>query len=186
MENDPYSLNLLRDIVEPPPVSFWPPALGIWIVVALVLLWATVLAIICFLRWRRNAYRRVAMCELKMLEPRLASAETRLVALQELACLLKRVALAAYPRERVASLSGERWLRFLDEASARYKFRSPTGKMFIEAIYEPVYAAQVSQVDCAKLASASRQWIRSHRASRGVPPLTYIHSADNARQEGTR
>ncbi|MBN8910366.1 MAG: DUF4381 family protein, partial [Rhodospirillales bacterium] len=50
-------------------------------------------------RWRRNRYRRAALRELGRL-PRTGNV------VPALAALLKRTALAAFPRERVAALTG--------------------------------------------------------------------------------
>jgi hypothetical protein len=44
-----------------------------------------------------------------------------------LATLVKRVALSVYPRERVASLAGERWLIFLDETGVTHAFTRGPG-----------------------------------------------------------
>ena len=100
--SDPADLSNLRDIVVPPDVSFWPPrrAGGSSAPPALV---AAGFAIAAVVRHRqRNAYRREALREL-------ASADAR-----DISAILKRAALAAFPREQVASLSGPAWLAFLD------------------------------------------------------------------------
>ncbi|CAN5498985.1 DUF4381 domain-containing protein [soil metagenome] len=100
--SDPADLSNLRDIVVPPAVSFWPPAPGWWLVGAACLV-ATGVAIAAVVRHRRrNAYRREALRELE-------SADVR-----DISAILKRAALAAFPREQVASLSGPAWLAFLD------------------------------------------------------------------------
>ena len=36
MTPDPYSLDNLRDIVEPASIPWWPPAPGVWLLLALV------------------------------------------------------------------------------------------------------------------------------------------------------
>ncbi len=105
---DTASLADLHDIVVPPAASVWPPAPG-WIVVAAALL---VLALACvvtgFLHWRRRAYRRAALTELETLAGQ-QDQTARLIAE-----LLKRTALAVYPREDVAALTGERWVAWLE------------------------------------------------------------------------
>lgn len=186
MENDPYSLSLLRDIVEPAPIPFWPPAFGFWAILTLVLLWIIVLGTTWWLRWRRNAYRRAAISELNILGSRFAYPEMRLTALQDLSSLLKRVALVAYPRHSVASLSGEEWLKFLDKAAAETEFYSDTGRLLEEIIYAPGKVSQVSYADCTKLLSLSRQWIRSHRMSFGKSAFFQMDSAGKSKKKETK
>ena len=109
---DPTSLEHLFDLAVPPPVPWWPPAPG-WFVVGGVVLglgfWGAWRA---WRRWRAAAYRRAALAEWRQLKAQAADSGHREIALRHLPELVKRVALAAFPREAVASLSGETWLRF--------------------------------------------------------------------------
>ena len=92
--DDPTSLQNLRDIAEPAPVPWWPPAVGWWIlfvIVAAAVIW---IALRAWRRWQANAYRRAALEELR-------SATNQV----EIAKILKRVALCAFPRTDVASLT---------------------------------------------------------------------------------
>jgi hypothetical protein len=61
MTADPADLSNLREIVLPPPVSFWPPAPGWWIVGAALAGAALILLGKTFIRYRRDAYRRQAL-----------------------------------------------------------------------------------------------------------------------------
>ena len=110
---DPASLENLVDIVEPPPVSWWPPALGwyvIGIALGLVLLWT---AWSLLRRHRANRYRRVALLDWQRLHELAQEPSGRAAALEMLPELVKRVALVAYPRAEIASLSGEPWFKLL-------------------------------------------------------------------------
>ena len=100
MSNDPARLQNLHDIVVPQPVSFWPPAPAWYVVLGLVLMGILWLVGRSILRYRRNAYRRAALAELQTLPADGPSAAPRIAA------LLKRTALAAFPREQVAGLTG--------------------------------------------------------------------------------
>ncbi|HEY4165555.1 MAG TPA: DUF4381 domain-containing protein [Reyranella sp.] len=100
--SDPADLSNLRDIVVPPAVWLWPPAPGWWVVGAACVVAAGFAVAAAVRHWQRNAYRREALRALD-------SADDR-----DISAILKRAALAAFPREQVASLNGAAWLAFLD------------------------------------------------------------------------
>ena len=140
MPEDAASLQNLRDIVVPEPPPLWPPAPGVWVLLSVIL--AVVLAL--FLLWwrarQRNAYRRAGPA---LLEGARTSRDINIV--------LKRVALAAWPRPEVAPLYGDDWAAFLDESCARSRFSS-LGT--IDDAAEPT----------RELTRSARTWIRHHRA----------------------
>jgi hypothetical protein len=82
-----------------------------------------------------------------------------------LAALLKRTALAAWPREEVAALSGEAWGDFLSRHAGSAKVSAPTlGKLVVDTEYRGSAAlANLSSSDARALAQACRQWITRHR-----------------------
>jgi len=92
---------------------FWPPAPGVWVALGMVV------AVLLFVAWHlhtvrnRNAYRKAGV----ML---LGSAATA----YDVSVVLKRVALAAFPREQVASLYGEDWAAFLHKTCPRSYFKA--------------------------------------------------------------
>ena len=63
---------------------------------------------------RVNRYRRQALAELSQIEHAPKSASPEL--LSKLTVLVRRTALAAFPREQVAPLIGPAWLSFLDRS----------------------------------------------------------------------
>lgn len=131
-------LDALHDIVLPTPPPLWPPGDGFW--AALL-----VLGVFVLVSWqwrrerrRRNAYR-VAGLEL------LGQAQS----VYDVSLALKRVALAAWPREKVAPLQGRDWVRFLNGTCRRCRFAE-------DALDRPDRAA-----DPTLLREAER-WIRGH------------------------
>jgi hypothetical protein len=98
--------------------------------------------------WLQNRYRRAALRELTSTSP------------QNFSALLKRTALAAWPREAVASLSGHRWLKFLDDSAAMQSFASSPGSS-IEDI--AISGEQPSTDDERRLRKIVDHWIRGHR-----------------------
>ena len=112
--NLPELIDLLEPVPEPAPISMAPQTIG-WLWLGLALLIFCALLVWRFARhWRRNAYRRAALAELARSAPDASS----------LALLVRRTALAAYPRSAVASLYGDRWLRFLTRRMAAAGFQT--------------------------------------------------------------
>jgi hypothetical protein len=150
---DPASLQNLHDIIMPPPVSWWPPAPGWYVVLGLLIGCLFVLAIQAFISYRRNAYRRAALDELQ-------SADEGSDKIGFISALLKRTALSAYPREQVASLTGKAWVRWLSEA-AGLDVSAPVR----EALQHGVYGG-IPVTDTQALTDFAAQWIRRHRGVR--------------------
>ena len=163
--SDPASLTQLRDIVEPAAVALWPPAPGLVLLGMLIVLWAAV----AVLFWRRhrqqNAYRRAALHDLAAIAERLRSPQGRTEGIRQLSVLLKRVALAAYPRARVASLCGDDWLDFLDRRIGGTRFSRGPGRVLAAAMADPAPGQDLSISECDGLIQHVRCWITDHRVA---------------------
>ena len=147
MNSDPASLDNLRDIVELPPVSWWPLAPGWWAVLFALTIFAIVAAASAWKRWNANAYRRAALRELESA-----------VTLSAVEKILKRAALCAYPRAQIAPLSGQAWCQWLGRTSGA---NVPTG--VVKSLAEEIFKKSDSQETSETLAFA-RRWIKSHKA----------------------
>lgn len=148
----------LRDIHMPQFLDVWPPAVGWWLVVALV---AGLLIYGCYLLfrlWRLNRYRREAMTELKQLHVDYQSHGDDARYIAEFQALLKRVALTHFHREDVARLTGESWVAFLDRTSLSQEFSMGKGQTLIDANYLPE-----PEADIGALHDLGRHWIKHHR-----------------------
>jgi hypothetical protein len=159
---DPTRLENLFGIVVPPPVPGWPSAPG-WFVVGAVLL---VLGFwIAWRAWRHGraaAYRRAALAEWRQLKTQAADSRHREAAPQHLRELVKGTALATFPREAVASLSGVEWLRFLDRTGHTDAFTRGHGQLLPELSYNPRITAQLDTAAVEELFAVVRRWIRDH------------------------
>ena len=159
--NDSGSLQNLNDIVMPAAVPWWPPAPG-WYGLAAILLTILAVAWVYWLRARRrNRYRRLALRELAGIRQ-----DTSGRALQTLPQLLKRTALAAWPRDRVAALSGAEWHRFLDQSAGMNRFQSGAGEVLDRLAYLSRAAEAPSAGESARLLDAAERWLRQHDRSR--------------------
>ena len=151
--DDPADLSHLADIVVPPPVPWWPPAPGWWILGAALLAALAISGWSAIRRYRKNAYRRAALAELAAIGTVSSPASAAAVS-----AILKRVALAAYPRAEVANLTGAAWLAFLDRAASTTDFtRGPAA-----ALAQAAYGAPLS--DGEAVLAAARFFVTHHRA----------------------
>jgi len=114
--------------------------LGIIVAVVLIIFWQ----LLSF--HRRNAYRRAGL-------QLLANART----VYDISVILKRVALAAFPREQVASLYGRDWMIFLKQSCPESRFSE----------IDVSISSDKANNDLIKQAGF---WIRHHRV-----PDTEIH-----------
>ena len=161
--NDPASLAQLHDIVVPAPVApWWPPAPGWYLLAGLLMLLAG-LGLWRMLRRRRaRRYRVEALSELHALRRRPADSRE---AVAGILVLLKRTALAAYPRVQVASLNGAAWWRFLDLSGGKTRFADGLGDFAEKLVYGQQDIDETSKRDLKRLYRAAEQWIRRHRPS---------------------
>lgn len=148
----------LRDIHLPEPVGWWPPAIGWWLLLILVPL--LVLGVMWLVRrLRRASPVKLARRELDALraDASLDPAEK----VRRLSILLRRTALSVYPRDEVAGLAGEAWLRWLDEPLGEPRFSQGAGRLLADAPYRPAPAADVDE-----LLDLCRDWLKALSKSR--------------------
>jgi Domain of unknown function (DUF4381) len=160
------ALEKLTDIVVPPPVSFVPQTWG-WAVLGAI---ALVLAGWGLVRWRRhreaNRYRLEALTALARIEQTIAAGHDRAEALAAIPPLLKRVALAAWPRSRVASLAQTRWVDFLRATADELTLPAPLAKLINDIEYRSAKElAAISADDARGCVNAAKHWIEAHRVS---------------------
>jgi hypothetical protein len=134
-----HSLDNLRDIVVPEPPPLWPPAPELWLLLAVAIAAVGILLYQRHRQRRDNAYRRAGLSLLQ-------DAGT----VQEILVILKRVALAAFPREQVASLYGEAWAAFLHQTCRRRDF-------------SPLVQAPPDTTADKEARRLAATWIRHHR-----------------------
>jgi len=144
----------LKDIRLPPSVSFWPPALGWWIIVVLILL---VFVFFCRRLWISYESRKPKMEALRLfkdLQNQHKKTNEGLTTLRNLSQLLRRVALTFYAEENVASLHGSAWLEFLDKTGKTTEFTLGAGKVFGNEVYQ-----QKTDLEVAALFPLVNKWL---------------------------
>lgn len=148
MNSEQGRLTDMHDIVLPGPVDFWPPDSGGLLLLGLIMLCTALIGLYRYLRWRRDRYRRAGIALLD------GAATVR-----DVSVILKRVALASYPREQVASLYGGEWVSFLNGTCSRTSFDTRT---FVSPADPP----------SNELLDSARIWIHGHIVTEGPEPAS--------------
>jgi hypothetical protein len=151
----------LRGYHLPDPVSWWPPAPGWWLLALLMLV--LVAAVIHWLarRYRLGAATRAARAEVAALRAAYGRDGDATAFARGLSRLLRRFALARFPRREVAGLTGEDWLAFLDARGGEGRFRGGAGRALAEAPYRPA-----ADLPADPLADLALDWIRRNGGGR--------------------
>ena len=124
-------LSGLRDIHIPEEPSWWPPAIGWWIVFGGIIV-AFCICFALFLSWC-NQPKQYALRELKKTFKE--TSNTVLLA-RSISVLLKRIVLVLYPRTKVATLTDEKWVDFLIKKTGN-TFSESQLNLLAEATYMP-------------------------------------------------
>ncbi len=151
-----YALGDFVEVVSPAAISWMPQTAG-WAWLAALLL------LVCLHRgwrrlkhWHHNRYRREALARLQGLQPdRLGE---QFVA--EVNKLLKLAAMAAYSREKVAGLYGEKWGEFLNRQCTEAPFSTEQTGLLASGAYRPV---DLDDATAMNLLQASLNWVSEHR-----------------------
>ncbi len=154
MPNVPDPLQELRDVHMPDPISWWPPAVGWWMIVVVSVI---VVGLVLWARAHRQRTRprRVALAQIKQVKQHYAVYSNDQWAITEVSHLLRRYALAVFSRSQVAGLSGRSWLEFLDHAGGTNQFSEGPGQSLRSGPYQSQGTASV--VDLLPLVE---RWIR--------------------------
>ena len=145
----------LRDIHLPGAPAIWPLAPGWWLLAGALLAllaWAAVVG------WRHYRLRRERLQVLDELERITAGLvqERSPATMANLSTLLRRLALLRFSSERVAGLTGDAWLRFLDESGDTTGFCAGPGRLLVTGPYQRELP---EDVDVQGLVLLVRQWL---------------------------
>lgn len=146
----------LRDIHLPEAIGWWPPAPGWWVVVVLA-----IALLIIIIQWLRHVHRnqrlhRDARRMLYEIEQRYQEHQDARILIRELSSFLRRVAISAHDRNKVASLTGDEWLNWLDTRAGVELFNTNEGRQLTEAPYKPD-----NVVDVETLLTICRKWLQT-------------------------
>ena len=145
----------LKDIHLPGDPSIWPLALGWWIL--LVMLAGLFIWFVLKLKKYLNTqkHKRMLLEEFAQLEQKLKTAPNK-THITETNIFLRRLALAYYPNKKVASLTGNDWLSFLDESGNTQNFSKGAGHILIDAPYR---SGELENYNSDEFIPLIRNWV---------------------------
>jgi hypothetical protein len=163
----------LADIITPNSIALWPPAIGWWLLLLLVLIALTYLIIAIKKYKKKWGYRKQALAllendyqnwqNLKSNSNDLALNEKASIA-ESMMTVLKRTAMTAYPKEQVGTLYGKDWLDFLISRADTQKLKQPLTDNLKLTLSDGHYQ-QDWDYDLDSLYSFCCQWVKTHKTS---------------------
>lgn len=145
----------LRDIHIPEAISWWPPAVGWWLILVLVPL------LLGLLYWLyRRLTRKTALKTARKLLMALKNDPSLddLAKIAQLSALLRRVAISTGTRSQVAGLTGQHWLRYLDDSVKGTPFSEGPGRVFLDAHYQKSVPSELAIQDVFQLCE---DWLKA-------------------------
>jgi hypothetical protein len=150
----------LKDIHLPAAIGWWPPAPGWWLLLILLL----VLPVAGYWLYRRLTRKTPLKSARKFLaELRLHAELDPVASLREVSALLRRVTISRDPRNQVAHLHGDAWLKFLDQGLADAPFSTGPGRCLADAHFQPNAPADL---DLNVLFALCERWLQQQEKRR--------------------
>lgn len=154
----------IRDIHLPDPVSWWPPALGWWLV--MLLIFALLVGFAWYLKRRKRfEVKKQALRELDELYRRYQHNNDANIFVKDLSVLLRRICISQYPPQLVAGLTGRQWLKYLDSTlspkknKSGHKFSDKMGLVLLTAPYTNNVSESRPNVEA--LHTLALEWVNS-------------------------
>ncbi len=165
----------LKDIHLPDAISPWPPAPGWWLLAILILIFTIWLGRKILRHHQHKLLMRLSLKQLDQFDHDFVNHQNQQKLIQQYSTLLRRVALAKFKRQDVASLTGDAWLEFLQSVTAEDVFCKETGQLLIDAAYRRPNSIEDKLTE---LQSAVRQWITIVTRSKEMNPNASVRNPE--------
>jgi hypothetical protein len=153
---NPDLLSQLRDIHTAPPVPWWPPAPGWWVLAFLLMVLLVWIGRRLLARYRVRQRRKQMLAWVDHLNATIDPQLQPQAYLATLNRIFKLVALRAYPESHCAALAGPDWVNFLTEKMNK----SPSAdslNVLESGPYDPA-----PRFDPEVMSELTRHWIKQH------------------------
>ncbi|BFM14023.1 DUF4381 domain-containing protein [Maricurvus nonylphenolicus] len=153
-----HEINLPGAISWLPQGAFWQ-ALLLFVCVGIVaIIWRS------YLRYCSNHYRRQAVARLQKIDLQWRQQGQREKACRDLALLVRRVALTAWPRKNSAALVGQPWLDFLQQTAA---IDTPPSLLPALSHIPAAQLEEISESQWSEIVQWVSRWLAVHQADVG-------------------
>ena len=149
----------LRDVHLPQAISWWPPAVGWWILLVLIIALLTLLSWRTVRHIRQNRYRKLAQTELQKSYLQWQQNADTTSYLQGANAILKRILIHLEGATLVPSATGEVWVAMLN-SYVHQPLSEASSQALAKGSYQPNPDA-----DIAELHQQLSNWIRAHKLS---------------------
>ena len=149
-------LDELEPLFEPQPILFSFNTPAWYILGGLLLLFLSYMSIIQIKKYKKNRYRRDGLKLLNSLDTSKSKDINSII--NQIRILLKQLAIRKYGRQKVASLYGEDWLKFLESKGKDTPFLQNT-ILINQATF---LNTEKEKKELMKLVEVSRKWIKTH------------------------
>ena len=153
---NPDLLSQLRDIHAAPPVPWWPPAPGWWVLAFLVLVLLAWIGRRLFDRYTVHKRRKQMLAWVDHLNATIDPQREPQAYLSTLNRIFKLVALRAFPDQHCAAMAGQDWADFLS-GKMNDSQTAQALDVLASGPYDPA-----PQFDPEIISELSRFWIRQH------------------------
>ena len=125
----------LRDIHLPDPVSWWPPAMGWWILllVSLIVIWALIALI---KKLRRPVLKKSAKAEIATVLKDYNHHQDQHLLIQQLSITIKRIGISYLQRNQTAGMSGLEWYSKINQLVEKNQFSDDVIKLLSLGPYQ--------------------------------------------------
>ncbi|MGU9978087.1 MAG: DUF4381 domain-containing protein [Candidatus Oxydemutatoraceae bacterium WSBS_2016_MAG_OTU14] len=150
-------LEQLRDLALPEAPSWWPPAPGWWLLIALAVL-IGIIGYVLQRYWRQRTLasptaviHQSARIELQRTREIFYENNNHAQLMANLSTLLRRTAMSLGDRNKVAGLTGDAWIAWLEQCAGTDFFSDEQGKMIVSAQYQshPQFDGKIMLQKCS-------------------------------------
>jgi hypothetical protein len=162
--NDPLEIPL-RDIHLPDSVAYWPLAYAWWLLIFTIIA-VFVLAVFLYLRSQKKKLSAITLArhEYSRISSDYQQHSDAVKLTTQISILLRRLSISLFPRTQVASLTGDEWLRFLDDQVSGHPFTNGKGRVLIDAPYRENISSEAAE----ELMDNCGMWIDSISVKEGL------------------